>query len=247
MENNDLSLCFIIACKVYKNYQSYLHFYISNIKKYYNNVKIILVDNNSEYQDIYKSLLIEFPDLIFLQNLSNAKFELGAYKFATEFIKKNDLKFDYYICVQDTFVLVNKYNFNILKEKNVSACSLAHFHFFRSFNLHTQVLSQLNLYDNREEFLCCWCNSWVCNHDILIKINELLKNVNPITRGESAQTERYMGKILKMFNNNISFAIEEGFEGNNYNCHTIDPTTEHSKSLGHYFIKRAQQKNENTR
>jgi len=95
--------------------------------------------------------------------------------------------------------------------------------------------------------LCCWCCSWVCDIKSLLYINLLLKDICPIVRSESEQTERYMGKILKMLNNNISYAIESGVESNNdYNCHCIDPRSDESKKTGHFFIKRAQQKTEKT-
>jgi hypothetical protein len=133
-----------------------------------------------------------------LENTSESKFELGAYKFATEYIKNNNIKVDYYVCTQDTFVLVNKYDFNTLIKNNVKAAALEHFYFRLAFNLHINVLSKLNLYDPREKFLCCWCSSWCCDHDSLLKIYDLLYNIVPTTREHSTQTERYMGKILKL-------------------------------------------------
>jgi hypothetical protein len=240
------SLCFIIACKVYKTYKSYLNKYIENIQTYYPEAKIILVDNNSVYNEFYQTLNSIHPDVIILENTSDSKFEVGAYKFATEYIIKNNLSFDYYICTQDTFILVNKYDFNELVKNNVKAAAISHFYFHRSCGLHINVLNQLGLYNPSEDFLCCWSNSWVCNHDSLLQINKLLHEIKPITRYQSMETERYMGKILKLLNNNISYSIEKGIEGNNYDCHSIDPTSDSAKLTGNYFIKRAQQKNENT-
>jgi hypothetical protein len=240
------SLCFIIACKVYKNYQSYIPKYIDNINLYYPGAKIILVDNNSVYKEFYEILKNIYPDVIILENTSESKFEVGAYKFATEYIINNNLHYDYYICTQDTFILVNKYNFNELVTNNIKAASLGHFYFHRSSGLHIRVLSLLGIYDPNEEFLCCWCSSWVCDHKSLLDINIMLKNIIPTTRYESMESERYMGKILKILNNNVSYSIEKGVEGNNYDCHSIDLTSEDAKKTGNYFIKRAQQKNENT-
>ena len=42
-----MKLCFIITCKVYHNYISYLTLYVNNIINFYNDSLIILVDNNS--------------------------------------------------------------------------------------------------------------------------------------------------------------------------------------------------------
>lgn len=242
---SDPSLCFIIACKQYAHYPSYLEFYVDNINRFYPTAKIILVDNNSTYTEIFTRLQ-QKPNVTVLINTSIGKFEIGAYKFATEYIIQNNLTYDYYICTQDTFVLVNRYNFNELKEKNIKAASLGHFYFHRACGQHIRVLSQLGIYDPAEEFLCCWCASWVCTHENLLTINTLLQNENPIDRNASMETERYMGKILKMLNNNSSHCIERSIEGHNYNCHTIDPRSEDARLSGSYFVKRAQQKNERT-
>jgi hypothetical protein len=244
--NKEISLCFIISCKVYKQYKIYLPFYISNIKEYYPTALIILVDNNSEYNEYYNQFK-GIDNIVLLENTSKAKFELGAYKFATEYIIKNNLMFDYYVCVQDTFVLVNKYDFNTLRNDNVKACTIQYFEFNQSLNLHVNVLSQLNLYDPTEKFSFCWCSSWCCDHENLLKINEMLYSITPITRNDSEQTERYMGKILKMLNNNVFYSIVKATNMScGYNCLNIDPTSEFAKRLGHHFIKSAQQKNEGT-
>lgn len=242
--DNQPSLCFIIACKVYKNYPSYLEFYVSNIKEYYPSALILLVDNNSTYKQYYD--IFKNTSVVILENTSESKFEVGAYKFATEYIKNNNIKYDYYICSQDTFVLVNKYDFNTLIKDNVKACALEHFYFHRAHNQHIEVLTKLNIYDPNENFLCCWCASWCCDHNTLLKINDMLYSITPKTRDESMQTERYMGKILKMLNNNISYSIEKGTEGHKYDCHRVEITSESAKNSGSYFVKRAQQKNETT-
>ena len=243
--DNQPSLCFIIACKVYKNYPSYLEFYVSNIQEYYPSALIILVDNNSSYKEYFN--IFKDTSVIVIENTSESKFEVGAYKFATEYIKKNNIKVDYYVCTQDTFVLVNKYDFNTLIKDNVKACSVSHFYFHRAFGCHINVLSKLNIYDPKEEFLCCWCVSWCCDHDSLLKINEILYSITPKVRSDSTQSERYMGKILKMLNNNISYSIEKSIEGHTYDCHSVEITSESLKNSGSYFVKRAQQKTESTR
>jgi hypothetical protein len=55
-----------------------------------------------------------------------------------------------------------------------------------------------------------------------------------------------MGKILKLLNNNVSASIETNIECNNYDCHSINPTSEEATQYGNYFIKHTQQKNETT-
>jgi hypothetical protein len=239
------SLCFIIACKCYKTYDSYIPFYVSNINEYYPDAKIILVDNNSVYKDPLLAVK-DNPSVTILENTSPSKFELGAYNFAAEYILQNNLEYDYYICTQDTFVLVNKYDFNTLMQNNIAAASLGHFYFHRASSLHIRMLQYLGIYDPAEEFLCCWCSSWVVSHTNLLKIRIMFSSILLTERYHSMETERYMGKILKLLNNNNSYAIEQVVEGNNYNCHTIDPRSIEAKNTGNYFIKRAQQKNEKT-
>ena len=85
-----MKLCFIIACKVYKNYKSYLPFTIKNINEFYPNSTIILVDNNSKYSEYYNIFKNE-QNIILLENTSSCKFELGAYNFATKYIIDNNL------------------------------------------------------------------------------------------------------------------------------------------------------------
>jgi hypothetical protein len=238
-------LCFIIGCKQYKNYTSYLSFYISNIKKYYPSAFIILVDNNSNYKEVYDSFK-DMENIILLENTSDSKFEIGAYMYATEYIQSNNLIFDYYICTQDTFILVNKYDFSELDKNNLKCCSLSHFIYERSFGLHVNPLINLNLYEPSEKFMCCWCTSYICNHDVLLNIKNILKNIKLTLKQHSLESERYMGKILKMLNNNISYAINNGLEGYNYCCFNIDPMSNEAKETNNYFIKKIQSKTENT-
>ena len=240
-----MKLCFIIACKVYKNYKSYLPFTIKNINEFYPNSTIILVDNNSKYSEYYNIFKNE-QNIILLENTSSCKFELGAYNFATKYIIDNNLYFDYYACIQDNVVLVNKVDFNYLQKNMILACPTATFYFYRSQNLHIDVLKELNLYNPYEEFLCCSWNSWIVSHVNLINIYNLTKNLQITIRKHSEQTERYMGKILKMLNNNTEYSIDGPSELHTYNCYNVDPTLESTKLLNYCFIKVVQNKNELT-
>jgi hypothetical protein len=246
---NELNLCFIIACKIYNNYKCYLPFYVSKIKEYYPNALTILVDNNSKNPEIFKTLKNQ-ENVIVIENTSDSKFEVGAYKIATEYIKINNLKYNYYICTQDTFILVNKYDFNILKNNNINCAAISHFNWKEVgnniINNHFKVLTYLNLYDPNEIFMGCWAASWVCNHSSLIIIYNLLKDIKPIIRQDSEQTERYMGKILKMLNNGINFSIENSIMGENYDIYNIEPILEKKIIVNNYFVKHSQGKTENT-
>jgi len=240
-----MKICFFIACKVYKNYKSYLAFYVKNILNFYPNATILLVDNNSKYFEFYQQFKDE-PNVIILENTSAQKFELGAYNFATKYIIDNNLQFDFYVCTQDNVVMVNNLDFNILIDHDIFACSTATFIFSRSQDLHIEVLSQLNLYDPDEKFLCNSWNSWIVNHANLLNIYQLTKSLIITTRHQSMQTERYMGKVLKMLNNNVSISIDGPSEFHTYNCFAVDPTTIEIKNDKYIFIKVVQNKTELT-
>jgi hypothetical protein len=60
------------------------------------------------------------------------------------------------------------------------------------------------------------------------------------------QTERYMGKVLKMLNNNVSISIDGPSEFHTYNCFAVDPTTIEIKNDKYIFIKVVQNKTELT-
>ena len=101
----DISLCFIISCKVYKNYKSHLLFYVNNIKAFYPEAIILLVDNNSLYGKEFYKQFQDIKNVICLENTNESKFEVGAYNFGIEYIINNNLHFDYYVFTQDTMVL----------------------------------------------------------------------------------------------------------------------------------------------
>jgi len=239
------SLCFVIACKVYRTHISYIPFYVSKIKEYYPGALIILVDNNSVYKEFYDQFK-GIENLVLLENTSESKFELGAYKFATNYIHANNYIFDYYICTQDTFVLVNKFDFTTLVKNNVKACSLGHFDESYLWGYHIPVLTYLNLYDPEEKFDGCWCGSWIVDYENLLRIAILLMDIKPITRHHSEQTERYMGKILKMLNNGVSYSIHGDHLKLGYDYHSIDSPSLEAKESGHFFIKHLQSKTETT-
>jgi len=257
---NNIKICFIISCKINKNYKSYLSFYVNNINTYYSNAKIILVDNNSKHKDIYKEF-DENKNIIILENTSDSKFELGAYNFAIEYIITNNLSFDYYICTQDTMVLENYYDFNNLKVLNIKACPI----YLVAHNLigyyGYDILKYFNLYEENENYYCCWCFSFIVDHESLLYINNLTKNIIIQNRYKPDNFERFkndkvyaytiefesaLGKILYKANNNKLFCLDGDMDNRRYDCHTIDLDSEEAKNTGHFFVKLSQKKTENT-
>ena len=173
MEDN-YKVCFVIANKYVRNYVSFIEYYVNNIKTFYKDSLILIVDNNSTYleEDIIPRLKkYEYNDVVVLINNSECKFELGAYKVGMKYLLDNNLvnDYDYLICTQDSFVLKNKYDFNNLIENNIFACPIKthindnHNRHHDSYytNLVQIILNRTNLNDRIHELRLCWANSFV--------------------------------------------------------------------------------------
>jgi len=245
----DTKLIFIIAHKYYRGYTSYLNYYIDNIKLYYPNSLIVLVDNNSPNKsDVFDSL--KYDDIIILDNDTDSKFEIGAYKVGINYLLENNLltDYDYVIFSQDTYILKNQYDFNILKSKNINAASFVGLkNDFEKWDVAGHVLAKLNLTDKLEQTTICWCNSFVVS---TTKINKLYSFLEPIVikiRRESEASERYLGRIILELNNGVDFSLQGDnnlfvVNGVTLNCLEVNPYDQ----MDNYFCKVAQQKNENT-
>ena len=54
---DNYKVCFIIALKYIRGYVSFIDYYVDNIKLFYPNSLIVIVDNNSKYiEDVYEKL-----------------------------------------------------------------------------------------------------------------------------------------------------------------------------------------------
>ena len=240
-----MKLCFILGCKVNINYESYIPFYVENIQRYYPTADIILVDNNSSYKEFFD----QFKDnkqITVLENTSEQKFPLGAFNFAARYIYEKSLVYDYCICTQDTFVLLNKFDFQILRDNNVEACPLAHILSVDGVPEHYDVLKSIGLYIPNDSYGGAWCTSWVCTSTALKKIYDYTHKIKVTTNWDSQVCERYMGKVLKHLNNNRDFSIE----GNNsaidriYTVATVSVKDPESKKKCVAFLKKSQAKTE---
>jgi hypothetical protein len=250
--SNILKLCFIIACRVSKNHKTYIDFTIKNINQLYPDSTIILVDNNSinpEYFEKFKSM----KNIIYLLNISESKYELGAYNFAIEYIKNNKLKFDYYTCLQDLVIPVNKYDYNKLLKENINAICIYRFHsdklcFYNdeTCSYHKDFLKSKNISDI-DDFKGCTYASFVINHKHILKLNELTKDLIIKERKQSEGTERILAKLISVFNNNYDMSVDGFYEDIKYDVKTVDPKSEETKKLGYHFIKVSQGKNNNTK
>lgn len=247
---NDYKLAFIIGHKYFEGYPSYLQYYIDNINKIYPNSLIIVVDNNSTNPDKVSENLAG-QNVTLLRNNIECKFELGAYKVGMEFIIAQNLlhQYDYFIFTQDTYVLKNKYDFNILKQNAVEACSLIGWrNDWEIFEICAPVLRSIGLVNKLDEANLCWCNSFIVSNKKLVTLYDLTKDIIITNRRESMASERYLGLILFELNNQKNFAIDGPdnnylINGKSFNCLEVDMYSDVNK----YFCKVCQQKNETTR
>ena len=245
-------LCFIISHKYYRNYTSYIQYYVENIEKFYPDSLTIIVDNNSKnIRDIIVKIK-SYKNVIILSNMSSCKFELGAYTVGLSFlIKKNILNnFDYIIFSQDTFVLKNKYDFNELRNKNINAISFGtgkegNHHYGHFDSEHSQqILKKIILLDSVNNLSICWCNSFILHNSKIMEFLDITKDIVITIRTESEYSERYFGAIIYYFNNNKYYSMCNIDNGLSYDCCTVNLIED---SVIECFVKRIQQKTENTK
>lgn len=194
-------VCFIIAHKYFRGYESYLSYYLGNIQKLYPDALTIVVDNNSTYVEDIFGPLRNLKNVVFLINTGSG-FELGAYREGLKYVINNNLvnEYSYFILAQDTFILKNYFDFNQLIEKQVYALPINSMWLggdSYARDIGNKVLTDIGLStDNWSRANFCWCSSFiVANH----KINQLsgyLNNIVQTVRHESEAAERYLGVIL---------------------------------------------------
>jgi len=243
-------ICFIIAHKYYRGYESYLSYYISNIRRLYPEALTIVVDNNSTYVEDVFGPLRSLTNVIFLTNDIEGKFELGAYAVGVKYILDNNLsdQYSYFACTQDNFILKNFYDFNQLIEKKIYALPInSMFADGYARDVCDRVLNQLGLNDNWDKINFCWCSSFVVAGNKLQQLYGYLKNITQKTRYESEAAERYLARLLWELNEHRDCGSIDGdcreLLNGAYHCWHVDlyaPVKTH-------FAKRVQQKNEHTK
>jgi len=242
-------LVFIIAHKYFRGYESYLKHYIDNIFSFYADPLILIVDNNSLYKEEVYNTIEKNDNIIFLDNDTESKFELGAYQVGINYLIDNNIlsNYDYVVCTQDNFVIKNKLNFNQLIENNILACPINSYHPDGDCqNIVQDVLSKLNLYNNLDKITFCWCVSFIVHTKKIIQLHAYFKNIVITRRDQSCASERFMARILWELNDYRNHDIDgniSSLKDRHYDCWTVDVYAKASS----FFVKRVQQKNENTR
>ena len=259
--------CFIIAHRYVRGYTSYIEHYVDNIHKFYENSLVIIVDNNSPYKDDVLNKFKNKENIVLLDNNIANKFESGAYLVGVNYILENNLleKYDYYVFTQDTYILKNKYDFDILSQKNVLACPITwgvgtqdlpmyfltpHLENLGLNNLNVEVnyntaILDSSVYNNDEllkKILHCYCSVFIIEKS---KINELQWYLNKIKitdRWGSELFERYFAWVLYKLNNNKNYQIDIN-PYSLYDCYNINL---HEDFTHGFFAKQQQRKRENT-
>lgn len=244
-------VCFVIAHKYYRGYESYLSYYIEQIQKFYPNALTIVVDNNSTFVEDVFSPLKNMSNVVLLINTGSG-FELGAYREGLKYIIDNSLvdQYSYFVFSQDTFILKNHYDFGQLFEKQTYALPVNSM-CLGGDGLHREigerVLNNIGLNDNWDKVDFCWANTFIVASQKVPQLYSYLKTVVQKTRPESEASERYLGRILWELNERRNCGSVDGscigLHNRHYDCWTVDvrvPATS-------YWVKRVQRKTENTR
>jgi hypothetical protein len=243
-------VCFIIAHKYFRGYESYLEYYISNIKKCYPEALTIVVDNNSLHKDDIFNKLSHIDNVIFLDNNIQSKFELGAYQVGINYILEKNLLNDYkyYIFTQDTFILKNKYDFSNMFNNNIYARPINSMYADgECSDVVIPVMTKLGMNDHWDKINFCWCSSFVVDSIKVKQLYSYLTSIVVLRRWESCASERYLARILFELNEHRDCGAIDG------NC--IDLTLNHYDTwnvnvydnLKTFFVKKVQQKTENTK
>lgn len=244
-------VCFIIAHKYYRGYHSFLKYYLENIQKLYPEALTIVVDNNSKYPEDIFGPLRSLPNVVFLSNDYEGKFELGAYKIGAQYIIDNGLtdQYSHFVCTQDNFILKNFFDFAVLADRKTYALPInSMFADKYGMDVCNRVLDKLGLNDSWDKVNFCWCSSFVVASSKLAQLHGYLSMIVQKVRYESEAAERYLARILWELNERRDCGSIDGdcrdlINNSLYHCWHVDLYA----PVNTYFAKRVQQKNEHTK
>ena len=205
IENNLKKICVIST----KDPTNILIGTVINLKKFYDDFDIVLVDSDSK--DTNSNIFKMIPDFVKIEFIKNKNFELGAYHYA--FNKYDD--YDVYMFIQDNFTPVNFYEFDY---KNIVESDYLYFFKFRPTYTDYKTLPSLNYYigsefdyltkiPNHSKVLGCLHNSFVTNKKIakeILKLENIYleKNIKK-TKKDSWLTEKTFAIVGSKHTNNI--------------------------------------------
>jgi hypothetical protein len=245
------NVAFVIAHKYFRGFDSYVEYYVKNIKKLYENSTIIVVDNNSVDRDDIFDELRKIDGVVLLDNDIESKFEIGAYTVGLKYLIDNKIDFEYVVFTQDVFVLKNRFDFACLYADGILACPLVGCSIDHSKpeykGIHNDcsevwhpVLSNLGLLSDMENQSFCWCTSFVTHKEKIAQLYSYINTIVVKTRWEGAGSERYMARILFELNNGKNHSIDGDIRELKYDSHSVDIYSD----VDSFFVKRNQQKHQ---
>jgi hypothetical protein len=252
MEKYNYNVCFIISHRYYRNYESYIQYYVDNIQKFYPNSLCIIVDNNSTHIEDIIFKFKDYNNIVILSNITSCKFELGAYRFGIHYlIEKNLLnKYDYIVFSQDNFVIKNKYDFNYMKDNNILGMAFGggnegefiepNYYYLNEH--YREIIKRLNFFNIIHKFSICWCCSFILHNSKIFEFLHITRDINITTRKDSISSERYFDPILYYFNKNKRYYMNNvgSISYCYYNVNIIND------NVKEYFVKKIQGKTEKT-
>lgn len=172
--NNNKSIGFIIIRHVSsKLHDLYWKKSYENIRKYYENNEIIIIDDYSNYEYIDKKYEEELKNCKIINSEFKGRGELLLYYY---FLEKGT--FDIAVCIHDS-VFINK---KLEIDDNMTTCKfLWHFeHYWDNITDEKNIINKLNnceelllFYDNKTEWKGCFGGMSIINKDFLKKIDEM--------------------------------------------------------------------------
>ena len=248
---------FIIAHRYVKGYPTYIKYYIDNIKRFYENHLIIVVDNNSiRKEDVFDNIE-KCDSVVLLENNTDCKFELGAYMVGMRYLMdKNIEDYEYIVFTQDNYVIKNKVDFNDLYSKNVMACPIVGCgseceriqNYVCAENGNIQdicipIYTKLDLMNDLDKITFCWCVSFIVHRERLKSLYDYTKQINISIRWESEASERYMARILYELNGKKNHSIDGDWNIDLWNGSMNSDIFADSQ---YHFVKTLQKKTEKT-
>lgn len=247
---NLLKYCFVIAHRHVVGYESYLQFYIYHIEKYHSGSCIIVVDNNSASPLGNEDYIRDNKRVVFLTNLSNCKFEIGAYLTGIDFLVSRAMLplFDVIFFTQDNFVLKNKINHKRLCRDQFVAATICTFDFWDIDDVTKKMFHDLKLsFDRSKVHFGCWCSSFLIRANLVEVLRSRLGRLTLTTRAQSQAGERALGQLLSQLSIELANKPLDALDGRTtdlpYNPFSIDLILD---SVPTTFGKRLQQKTEVT-
>jgi hypothetical protein len=245
-------ICFVIAHRYYRQYPSYIEYYVENIQKFYEGSLTIIVDNNSKYLCDIAEKFVDNVGVVILTNDTECKFELGAYKCGIQYLFIEGLYDNYSFVVfsQDTFVLKNKFEFESLNGDLAGPLvgSSVGQNYDYGLNHHPMFHHFWNKLE-MDKYPCvrsfCWCCSFFIHSSKMGEFFNLTRDIVITVRNDSCATERYFWMILYRLNNNRLANIDGLLEDieSKYHCGNVDVV---NSVVNSYFVKRSQNKTETT-